>query len=94
MYICIFVYMHIHVYICKHIHIYIFTDGINIHMYIELEICTYVIFYFSSLFLKHHFRVTSVRFWRLTFDGDQASRPGFGWHQDVPVTWRDALGIS
>jgi hypothetical protein len=23
----------------------------------------------------------------LTFDGDQASRPGFGWHQDVPVTW-------
>jgi len=25
----------------------------------------------------------------LTFDGDQASRPGFGWHQDVPVTWRE-----
>ena len=28
-----------------------------------------------------------LRFWRLTFDGDQASCPGFGWHQDVPVTW-------
>ena len=28
------------------------------------------------------------RFWRLTFDGDMATRPGFGWHQEVPVTWQ------
>ena len=31
---------------------------------------------------------SKLRFWRLTFDGDMATRPGFGWHQEVPVTWR------
>ena len=39
---------------------------------------------------KHHIQshIFSLRFWRLTFDGDMATRPGFGWHQEVPVTWR------
>ena len=43
-----------------------------------------------------YMHISPIRFWRLTFDGDQASRPGFGWQQDVPVTWPldDSLGIS
>ncbi|CAK8987684.1 Thioredoxin-like_fold domain-containing protein (Fragment) [Durusdinium trenchii] len=32
-------------------------------------------------------------FWRLTFDGDMASRPGFGWRQDVPAIHWEVQGV-
>ena len=47
--------------------------------------------YDGSMMLQLHGGVFATlvlpRFWRLTFDGDMASRPGFGWRQDVPATW-------
>ena len=33
------------------------------------------------------------RFWRLSFDGDMASRPGFGWSQEVPSIQWEVQGV-
>ncbi|CAK8987711.1 Thioredoxin-like_fold domain-containing protein (Fragment) [Durusdinium trenchii] len=47
----------------------------------------------STELLRKRRDTNEYQFWRLTFDGDMASRPGFGWRQDVPAIHWEVQGV-